>query len=180
VAVAEFSAPQDLAVAALTGDRAALAAYHDALKKRVAARRDHFGTHLGVEILEVASDRVTMRMPWRPELRRGGGIFHGGAIMALADHVAGSVFNTDPRVAASGSTGLTTDFNVSFLRPAEPGEALTATGWVLKRGKTVTFMQVDIGAETSGHVVAICRMTYVTVPRKNVLRARKPPENGTP
>jgi uncharacterized protein (TIGR00369 family) len=180
VAVVEFSAPQDLAVAALTGDSAALAAYLEGLKQRGAARRDHFGAHLGVEILEILSDRVTMRMPWRPELRRGGGIFHGGAIMALADHVAGSVFNTDPRVPASGSTGLTTDFNVSFLSSAEPGEALLATGWVLKRGRTVTFMQVDIRAEDSGRTVAICRATYVTVPRKSVLKRRKAgPESGT-
>jgi len=167
--VVEFSAPQDLAVAALTGDREALAAYLDALKQRATARRDHFGTHLGVEIVEIASDRVTMRLPWRSELRRGGGIFHGGAIMALADHVAGSVFNTDPRIPASGSTGLTTDFNISFLRSAEPGEALVATGWVLKRGKNMTFMQVDISAETSTLVVAIGRTTYLTVPRKSVL-----------
>jgi 1,4-dihydroxy-2-naphthoyl-CoA hydrolase len=172
VTVAEFSAPQDLAVAALTGDRAALAAYLDALKQRAATRREHFGAHLGAEILEVLSDRVTMRMPWRPVLRRGGGIFHGGAIMGLADHVAGSVFNTDPRIAASGSTGLTTDFNVSFLRSAEPGEALMATGSVLKRGKSVTFIQVDIRAETSGHAVAICRATYLTVPRKAVVARR--------
>jgi uncharacterized protein (TIGR00369 family) len=177
VTVAEFSAPQDLAAAALTGDPAALAAYLDTLKQRAAARRDHFGSHLGVEIIEVVSDRVTMRMPWRPELRRGGGIFHGGAVMALADHVAGSVFNTDPRIPASGSTGLTTDFNVSFLSSAEPGEALVATGWILRRGKNVTFMQVDIRAETSGHTVAICRATYLTVPRKTVL-ARRSAGNG--
>jgi acyl-coenzyme A thioesterase 13 len=175
--VAEFSAPQDLAVAALTGDRAALAAYLEALKQRSAARRDHFGAHLGVEIIEILSDRVTMRLPWRPELRRGGGIFHGGVIMGLADHVAGSVFNTDPRIAASGSTGLTTDFNVSFLSSAEPGEALIATGWVLKRGKRVSFLQVDIHAETSAKVVAICRATYLTVPRKSVL-ARRPTGTG--
>ncbi len=177
MSVAEFSAPQDLAVAALTGDPAALVAYLDALKLRGAARRDHFGAHLGVEILEIVSDRVTMRMPWRPELRRGGGIFHGGAIMALADHVAGSVFNTDPRVPASGSTGLTTDFNVSFLRSAEPGEALVGTGWVLKRGKNMTFMQIDIRAETSGHAVAICRTTYLTVPRKGLVARRAAASN---
>ncbi len=170
--VAEFSAPQDLAVAALTGDRAALDAYLEGLKQRGAARRDHFGAHLGVEILEIVSDRVTMRMRWRPELRRGGGIFHGGAVMALGDHVAGSVFNTDPRIPASGSTGLTTDFNVSFLRSAEPGESLIATGWVLKRGKSVTFIQIDVRAEISEHVVAICRATYQTVPRKSVLDRR--------
>ncbi|HEX3771446.1 MAG TPA: PaaI family thioesterase, partial [Polyangiaceae bacterium] len=117
----EFAPPKDLAIAAVGGDPAAVAAYLAGLKARAALRRQHLGFHLGIETVDVDSDRVVMRMPWRAELRRGGGIFHGGAIMALADHVAGTVFNTDPRVAAAGHTGLTTDFNVSFLRSADPG-----------------------------------------------------------
>jgi 1,4-dihydroxy-2-naphthoyl-CoA hydrolase len=166
--VTDFAPPKDLATAALGGDPAALAAYLDALKARGLVQREHLGSHLGIEPVEVLTDRVTMRMPWRSELRRGGGIFHGGAIMALADHVAGNVFNTDPRIAASGSTGLTTDFNISFLRSAEPGEAVLATGWVLRRGRNVTFMQVDVRAEVSGHLIATCRGTYLTVLRASI------------
>jgi uncharacterized protein (TIGR00369 family) len=175
--VAEFAPPQDLAVAAATGDPGALEAYLAALKARLLVRRDNLGHHLGIVAVEVLSDRVTMRMPWRPEVQRGGGIFHGGAIMALADHVAGCVFNTDPRVPASGSTGLTTDFNVSFLRAADLGDAALATGWVLRRGKNVTFMQIDVRSETSGHPIATCRATYLTVARASVAKARPP---GTP
>jgi uncharacterized protein (TIGR00369 family) len=171
--VTEFAPPKDLAIAAVGGDPAALVAYLDALKSRAAVRRDHLGSHLGIEAVDVRSDRVTMRMPWRAELRRGGGIFHGGAIMALADHVAGTVFNTDPRVAAAGSTGLTTDFNVSFLRSAAPGESVAATGWVLRRGRNVTFMQIDVHAETSGHLVATCRTTYLTVARASIAAKRQ-------
>jgi 1,4-dihydroxy-2-naphthoyl-CoA hydrolase len=171
--VAEFAPPQDLAVAAAGGDPAAVEAYLAALKARLLERRDTLGAHLGIVVVEVGTDRVTMRMPWRPELQRGGGIFHGGAVMALADHVAGCVFNTDPRVPASGSTGLTTDFNVSFLRAAEKGEAVLATGWVLRRGRNVTFMQIDVRAEASGRPVATCRATYLTVARASVAKAPK-------
>jgi 1,4-dihydroxy-2-naphthoyl-CoA hydrolase len=170
-ALAEFGSPQDLARAAVDGDATALDTYLAALKARATTRRGHLGAHLGIEVLDVQSDRVTMRMPWRPELRRGGGIFHGGAIMALADHVAGCVFNTDPRIAAAGSTGMTTDFSISFLRPAEQGEAALATGWVLRRGRNVTFMQIDVRAEGSGQTVATCRTTYVTVPRASIAKA---------
>ena len=83
--------------------------------------------------------------------------------MSLADHVAGWLFNTDPRVVAEGKTGLTTDFNVSFLRAAEPGEALVAEGSVLRRGRHVTFMQIEVRGETAGRVVATCRTTYLLV-----------------
>jgi 1,4-dihydroxy-2-naphthoyl-CoA hydrolase len=174
MAVADFAPPEDLAQAAVGGDPAAVAAYLAGLKARGLARREHFGAHLGIELIDVQTDRVTMRMAWKPELRRGGGIFHGGAIMALADHVAGCVFNTDPRIPASGSTGLTTDFSVSFLRAAEQGDAALATGWVLKRGRSVTFMQIDVRAEKSDLPMATCRATYVTVPRASILKAPAP------
>ncbi len=158
----------DLARAAASGDGAALDAYLASLKDRIFNRGVHLGSHLGLEIVEVVSDRVTIRMAWRRELRRGGGVFHGGALMALADHVAGCLFNTDPRIAASGSTGLTTDFSASFLRSAEPGEAVLGTGTVLRRGRNLTFMQVDVREEKSGGLLATCRTTYLTVPRARV------------
>jgi 1,4-dihydroxy-2-naphthoyl-CoA hydrolase len=158
----------DLARAAVEGDPDALEQYLALLKDRIWMRGVHMGSHLGIETVEVTSERVVMRMPWTRELRRGGGVFHGGAIMALADQVAGCLFNTDPRVPAAGSTGLTTDFNASFLRALEPGEALVATGTVLRRGRNVTFMQVEVHGETSGRRVATCRTTYLTVARAKV------------
>jgi uncharacterized protein (TIGR00369 family) len=157
----------DIPAKAADGDGEALTAYLRAIKED-SSRGVHMGSHLGIETVDVGPSHVTMRMAWKRELRRGGGIFHGGAIMALADHVAGLLFHTDPRVAVSDSTGLTTDFSASFLRAAEPGEGMVATGTVLRRGKTVTFMQIDVRGETSGSVLATCRTTYLRVPRSTV------------
>jgi 1,4-dihydroxy-2-naphthoyl-CoA hydrolase len=157
-----------LAGAAVAGDTAALAAYHAFLQSHVFGGEGHLGRTLGVEVLSVALDAVTMRLPWRPEVRRMGDIFHGGAIMALGDHVAGCLFNTDPRVAVSRSTGLTTDFNVAFLRAAQPGEAIVGVGSVLRRGRHVTFMQIDVHGEHSGRTIAMCRTTYLSVPLERV------------
>jgi uncharacterized protein (TIGR00369 family) len=123
----------------------------------------HLGTHLGIDLVGVTPESATMRMPWRPELRRAGDIFHGGAIMSLADHVAGCVFNLDPHQIASGTTGLTTDFHTTFLRAAPPGDALLATGRPLRRGRTATFIDVEVIAETSRKLVAAIRTTYVSV-----------------
>jgi uncharacterized protein (TIGR00369 family) len=158
-----------LAHAATTDGEEALRAYHAALRAHVfGGREGHLGGTLGVEVLSVETDCVKARLPFRNELRRGGGILHGGAIMALADHVAGCVFNADPRVPSSGSTGMTTDFHASFLRAAEPGEAVVATGTVLRRGRTVTFLQIDVHGETSGRTIATCRATYLSVPKARV------------
>jgi 1,4-dihydroxy-2-naphthoyl-CoA hydrolase len=133
----------------------------------------HLGTHLGIELVSVEPERVVMRMAHRVELQRGGGIFHGGAIMALADHVAGCLFNTDPRVAAAGNTGLTIDFSMSFLRAVPPGEALVAEGTVLRRGRKIVFMAITIRGEASQKDVAVARTTYVTVPAANVGTGRR-------
>lgn len=157
-----------IARAAAAGDPSALAAYHAALQGRVFGGEGHLGKHLGVEVVSVERDRVTMRLPWRREVQRGGGIFHGGALMGLADHVAGCLFNTDPGIPASGATGVTTDFNVSFMRAAAPGEAVVATGTVLRRGRQVTFMQIDVHEERTGRTIATCRTTYLTVPMDRV------------
>ena len=159
--------PSDIPARAIEGDPEALSAYLRSVKED-SSRGVHLGSHLGIETVDVGPSHVTMRMPWKREFRRGGGIFHGGAIMALADHVAGCLFHVDPRTAVSESTGLTTDFSASFLRAAEPGEGMVATGTVLRRGKNVTFMQIDVRGETSGAVLATCRTTYLRVPRTTV------------
>ncbi len=163
----------DLARAAAAGDAAALATYHARLQGHVFGGEGHLGHTLGVEVVLVERDHVKMRLPWRKELRRAGNIFHGGALMSLADHVAGCLFNTDPRVVAEGRTGLTTDFNVSFLRSAEPGEAVVAEGTVLRRGRNVTFMQIEVRGESTGRVVATCRTTYLLVALERVGAARR-------
>jgi uncharacterized protein (TIGR00369 family) len=122
-----------------------------------------------------------MRLPWRRELRRGGGIFHGGAIMALADHVAGCLFMADPRVAAAGHTGVTTDFHASFLRAAAPGEGLVAEGWVLRRGRNMTFMEINVRTEGAAVLLTRCVTTYLSIPATKAAGARKdPPEVRTP
>ena len=49
--------------------------------------RGPWGTHLGIEFVEVAPDRVRARLPIRDELRTVGGALHGGTLMAFADTV---------------------------------------------------------------------------------------------
>ena len=82
------------------------------------------------------AERVVMRMPWRRELRRGGGVFHGGAIMALADQVAGCLFNTDPRVPAAGRDRADDRLQRLVLAGARAGRGPLATGRCCGGGAT--------------------------------------------
>jgi uncharacterized protein (TIGR00369 family) len=162
----ELSDIVEMARAATTGQEGAMKEWLERAIPAMFGKTEwtHLGTHLGMDLVTATAETATMRMAWQEELRRAGDIFHGGAIMALADHVAGCVFNLDPRPIASGTTGLTTDFHATFLRAAPPGDALLATGRTLRRGRTATFIDVEVVAETSRKLVAAVRTTYVSVP----------------
>jgi acyl-coenzyme A thioesterase PaaI-like protein len=73
---------------------------------RPAVEEGHLGGTLGVEVLAVETDRVQARLPFRNELRRGGGILHGAAIMALAERRGRTVMflQIDVHGEASGRT----------------------------------------------------------------------------
>ena len=55
--------------------------------------------------------------------------------------------------------GVTTDLNVSYFAPAPGGSTVVAEAAVLKIGKTLAFVTVDIRRKTDGVLVAQGRMT---------------------
>ena len=55
--------------------------------------------------------------------------------------------------------GVTSDLNVSYFAPAPGGSTVVADAAVLKIGKTLAFVSVDIRRKTDGVLVAQGRMT---------------------
>ena len=47
--------------------------------------KDHPLAHLGAELADISSGRVTIRLPYRNELTQQDGFFHAGASSAIAD-----------------------------------------------------------------------------------------------
>ncbi|WP_028923889.1 PaaI family thioesterase [Pseudonocardia acaciae] len=120
-----------------------------------------FIAFLGItcEKLDRDRQRVTLRMPMRPQLRRdeGSGWFHGGPIASLID-IAG-----DFAVALATGGGVpTVNFRVDYLRPST-GDALVATATVRRAGRTVAVADVDVHDE-QGRLTAVGRGTYSTTP----------------
>src|SRR5262245_47643781 len=100
-----------------------------------------FFTVLGLQIDEVRSDYCRMRMPFHPGLRTEGEIVHGGAIASLVDS-AGVVAvwsNVSPEV----TRGATATMTVNYLAAAEAID-LTAEAQVIRRGRSVVFVEVDV------------------------------------
>lgn len=110
-----------------------------------------------VETVDAAAGRVSLRMPMRPELERGGGKgqFHGGAIASLID-TAG-----DMAVAALVGGGVPTiNFRVDYLRPAT-GPSLVGTATVRRAGRTIGVVDIDVH-DREGRLVAVGRGCYST------------------
>ena len=58
-----------------------------------------------------------------------------------------------------GRPGVTTDLNISYFSPAPGGSFVRAEATVLKIGKTLAFVSVDVRREQDGVLVAQGRMT---------------------
>ena len=119
-------------------------------------RVEPFFTLLGLEIEEVKKDFCRIRLPFRPQLRTAAEVVHGGAIASLIDS-AGVVAvwsNVDPKV----TRGATIDLTVNYMAAAERVD-LNAAAQVIRRGRSVVFVDVDVTSPT-GERIAKGLVTY--------------------
>ena len=82
--------------------------------------RDAFSEWLGIEVLEIAPRRSTIRMLVRPEMVNGFGVTHGGIAYSLADSALAFAANTNGRVTVA------IENTISYPRSAAVGDVLTA------------------------------------------------------
>lgn len=111
---------------------------------------------LGARILSAGEGRAEVRMPVAEAVGNYGGTLHGGAIAALVDDVGTLALITADN---KQRPGVTTDLNVTFLAPAPIGDAVRVEAQVLKVGRTLGFVSVDVRRESDGQLVAQGRMT---------------------
>jgi uncharacterized protein (TIGR00369 family) len=100
-----------------------------------------FSTLVGLQVEEVRQDYCRMRLPFRPELRTAGEVVHGGSIATLIDTAAVAAVwsDVDPRV----TRGATASLTVNYLAAAQ-GVDLIAEAHVIRRGRSVVFVDVDV------------------------------------
>jgi uncharacterized protein (TIGR00369 family) len=127
---------------------------------KTAIFRDRFAepffTVLGLQIDEVRPDYCRMRLPFHPGLRTEGQVVHGGAIASLVDS-AGVVAvwsNVPPEI----TRGATATMTVNYLAAAEAVD-LTAEANVVRRGRSVVFVDVDV-VSPSGERIAKGSLVY--------------------
>ncbi|PAU77924.1 PaaI family thioesterase [Halomonas salipaludis] len=95
---------------------------------------------LGLEVMEVAPPRVTMRLPWHDDLLGDSqrGLVHGGVLSMLLDTLCGSAVLCglpEPEVCP------TLDLRVDHYRPALAGHGLHGEAWVVRSSESVVFTE---------------------------------------
>ncbi|MGS1118395.1 PaaI family thioesterase [Castellaniella sp. UC4442_H9] len=136
----------------------------DALHARIQRDFDRSGLmkQLGAQLAQVLPGEVTIVLPYSPGVTQHLGYFHAGATTAIADTAGGfSAMTLTP----DDQTVLSVEFKINFMAPAQ-GESLEAVGRVLRRGRTITVVQIDVYALNAGErkSVALMQQTIMNLP----------------
>jgi len=114
---------------------------------------------LGVQILEISTERVRTELGVRRELTDRSQVLHGGALMALADNAAGiaTVANLP-----KGARVTTIEAKANFFNTIAQGDRARAECTPLHRGRTTMVWQTKI-TRGDGKLAAIVTQTQLIV-----------------
>jgi acyl-coenzyme A thioesterase 13 len=110
----------------------------------------------GMKLLDAKDGKAVVRLEVTEAVQNMGGSLHGGAIATLVDDAGTCAIISKDR---DHRPGVTTDLNVSYFSPGPGGTFVLAEATVLKTGRTLAFVSVDIKREHDGVLVAQGRMT---------------------
>ncbi|RQP03951.1 MAG: PaaI family thioesterase [Paracoccus sp. BP8] len=122
-----------------------------------------YSESLGMEMVAATRDAVVLRMPVTRALTNRNGVLHGGAIMSLADHAAGTA--THLRLPPGAAT-TTLESKTNFLRPIRLGDVAEARPAALHLGRTTMVWQTTI-TRRDGKVAAVVTQTQLVLEWKD-------------
>ena len=123
-------------------------------------KKDAFSEWLGIEALEIAPRRSTLRMTVRKEMVNGFGAAHGGIVYSLADSALAFACNTH------GQVTVAVENAISYPAPIAVGDVLTAVAAEESSTNRLGFYRVIVKNQMDV-VVAIFRGTVYDTRRNH-------------
>lgn len=116
-----------------------------------------FVGHLGARLLDTGDGVARLHLPFHEQLVTIGSVVHGGAIASLIDTAAMVAAWCGAEIPDS-LRGTTVGLDVRYLAPAD-GEDVTAEARVVRRGRRLVTVAVDVHGASELHV-ATALVTY--------------------
>jgi uncharacterized protein (TIGR00369 family) len=115
-------------------------------------------TLIGFRLLEVEPGRAVFELAAGPQHANPMGTLHGGILCDVADAAMGIAYAS---TLSDGESFTTLELKINFFKPVWTAR-LTATGRVVKRGKTIGMAECDV-VDESGSLVARASSTCMTL-----------------
>lgn len=121
-----------------------------------------FAGVLGMEFTHLSPDRVEATLKVRQEHKQPWGILHGGAVMTLADTVAGAGAYMN---LARGQETVTVELKINLIGAVREG-GIRAEATPLHRGRTTSIWETRITDEND-KLVAVALSTHLVLDQKS-------------
>ena len=123
---------------------------------RGVAARMPFNAWMGIRVVRLHRDWVTIECPLRGELLNKSGVLHGGVTATMADAAVGIALH---RHFGGVQAATTVEMKVSFLRPVWEG-TIIARSRLIHLGRRLSVGQVDL-RDNGNRLVGAALVTYM-------------------
>jgi uncharacterized protein (TIGR00369 family) len=118
------------------------------------------GNFLGLEILDIERGKGVVRIPYNAALAGNAatGVLHGGVITTVLDAACGISVIT---ALAQRAPIATLDLRIDYLKPATPGQPVTAAGHCYKVTRNICFVRALAYHLDPEDPIANCAATFM-------------------